>query len=306
MKQKQKQPAHPGIFRATKGGSVKEKPILPPACKWDFRQVDPNLFREAAVYEYARSSEKIRAPLVRWLDTVLKRKKIRQHILDAIRAAEKHNGDPADFYPAGLWKEIYLSAPELGISGLEIGSIIMQARPDFPSPWITDGVKIRGERDTEFSRVRCYPLEHTFNCLAQRDGGKIGLKKILEIESRIAKQWGDYKLQIDWFADGELSNIQDVVRDFEKWLRGEVKRTKPKMRAGRNAQAEQAAYPLKCLAALRLRRAGFTYDAAANALQSLDNANWIIPYFKNPPSWTKAIQFAKKTLAEFEAGKINF
>ncbi|MDD5141515.1 MAG: hypothetical protein PHY43_14800 [Verrucomicrobiales bacterium] len=168
-------------------------------------------------------------------------------------------------------------------------------------------MKIRGERDAEFSRVRCYPLEHTFNRLAQRDGEKIPLKKILEIEGRIAKQWGDYKLQIDWFADGELSNIKDVVRDFDKWLRAEVKQTKPKMRRGRNAQAEQAAYPLKCLAALRLRRAGFTYDAAANALQHLEGSfSWIVPYFKNAPSWTKAIQFAEKTLAEFEAGKINF
>lgn len=287
---------------------MKAKPILPPAGEWDFRQVDPNLLSEAAVYEYARSSsEKIRAPLVRWLDTLLKGQKIRQHILNAIRAAKKNDGDPADFYPDGLWSKIYEAAPTGGgFQNLEIVSIIMEARPDFPSPWITNGVKVRGERNTEFSRVRCYPLEHTFNCLAQRDGGKIGLKQILEIESRIAKKWGDYKLQVDWFADGEGSTIQEVVRDFEKWLRAEVKKKKLKTRTGRNAQAEQAAYPLKCLAALRLRRAGFTYDAAANALQSLENANWIIPYFKNAPSWTKAIQFAKKTLAEFEAGKINF
>jgi len=285
---------------------MKTKPSLPPACEWDFHRIDPQLLRTVAVYEYARTSEKVRTPLVRWLDTILNGQKVRQHIFNAILAANKCGRDVAECHPKGLWQQIYMSAPDQGVWALEVHSIIMETRPDFPVPWIADGVKISVERDLEFSRVRCTPLEYTFRRLAERDGGKIGLKRLLELEGQVAKRWGDYKLEIDWYAENELSTIAEIVGDFEKWLRAEVADKKPKMRTGRNAQAEQTAYPLKCLAALRLRQAGFTYEAAANALQRMQSSSWIIPFFKNAPSWTKAIQFAKKSLADIDAGKLNF
>ncbi len=283
---------------------MKTNPTLPPPEEWDFRPTDPLLLSEAIVYEYSRTCDRTRTQICAWLDTKLKRKKIREHIRDAILATEKNDGDPHDFYPAGIWKEVYLSG--LKATDSPILHVIMEARPDFPRPWTR--ANLRGERNTKFSRVSCYPLEWTFQRILADADEADGLKRALEIESRVAAGRA-YELNIDFYADGALSTIQEIVADFEKWLRVEVKRSNLKTRTAKDAQVQQKAYPLKCLAALRLRRAGFTYEAAANALQRLAATKedaWFLPMFENAPSWTKAVLFAEKTLAKFDAGKVNF
>jgi hypothetical protein len=161
-------------------------------------------------------------------------------------------------------------------------------------------MKVKGGWNDNFKRVHLHPMDQEFKfileCAAKWPKG---WKDYLEMRRRISSD--KYRLDIDFFADGRLSTIEEIVADFEKWLRAEVKRTKPKMRIGRAAKVEQAAYPLKCLAALRLRRAGFTYEAAAEALQKIAVTKedaWFIPCFENAKSWTQAIQFAEKKLAE--------
>jgi hypothetical protein len=299
----------------------KPNPTLPPAEEWDFRQVDPILLTNAAEYEYTRQSDKIRVLLVRWLDTPLQGKRVRQHILDACikcqteTASGKLFGSIDPYFPKGIQTQIF----EIGKKLMQKRTpdhhvyyepdpflyyeMFLQHRPDFPNPWTR--MKIKGAYNENFKRVRLRPMEQEFEFILKRaEEWPKGWKDYLEMRRRISSD--RYQLDIDFFADGQLSTIDEIVVDFEKWLRAEVKRTNKKMRIGRNAQVEQAAYPLKCLAALRLRRAGFTQKAAANALQPFENSSWIVPYFKNAPSWTRAIQFAEKKLAAFESGELNF
>lgn len=276
---------------------------LPAAEEWDFHQVDPILLSNAAQYEYARTSDKIRVPLVRWLDTRLKGKKIRQHILDACikQQTETASGKLLGglHFPKGIETQIIEIGEKLTPNGYCWYEAILKIRPDFPQPWTR--MKSKGEYNENFKRVHLHPMEQEFKYILD-DAGRWprGWKDYLEMRRRISSD--KYRLGIDFFADGRLSTIDEIVADFEKWLRAEVKRANKKMRTGRNAQVEQPAYPLKCLAALRLRRAGFTYAAAANALQPFESSSWIVPYFKDKSSWTKAIQFAEKKLAGFETG----
>ncbi|HEY5233669.1 MAG TPA: hypothetical protein VIK35_09065 [Verrucomicrobiae bacterium] len=282
----------------------KTNPKLPPAAEWDFRQADRILLSEAAEYEYARQSDKIRVPLVRWLETPLKGKKVRQHILDACIKRQKETpngkllGELDSYFPKGIAAQIIKIGEKLTLQAYLYFISILQHRPDFPNPWTS--MKVKGEWNEKFKRVHLKPMDQEFTFILERAAEwPKGWKDYLEMRRRISS--GKYRLDIDFFADGRLSMIDEIVTDFEKWLRAEVKRTKPKMRIGRAAKVEQAAYPLKCLAALRLRLAGFTYEAAAELLGKFAITKedaWFIPCFENAKSWTQAIQFAENKLAK--------
>lgn len=287
----------------------KVNPTLPPAAEWDFRQVDPILLADATEYEYARQSEKIRVPLVRWLDTPLKGKTVRQHILDACIKRQKETTDGkligglSTHFPKGIETKIFQIGETLTPQRSYFYEAILKCRPDFPNPWTS--WKVKGAWNKNFKRVHLRPMEQEFKWILKHAAEHPkGWKDYLEMRQRISAD--KYRLDIDFFADGRLSTIDEIVANFEKWLRDEVKRTNQKMRMGRNAQVEQAAYPLKCLAALRLRRAGFSQKAAADALRDFESSSWIIPYFNHSPSWTRAIQFAEKKLAGMESGGIIF
>jgi len=294
---------------------MKTKPTLPPSAEWDFRQVDPISLTDAAEHEFARECEKIRVPLVRWLETPLKGKPVRQHIIDALikrqtqaqKTGEKLPDILDAYFPKGIQQRIFEIGQRLTPQCCCLYESIVQHRPDFPNPWTSQ--KVKGEWNENFKRVHLRPMDEVFKFTLERaQQWPKGWKDYLETSSRCFST-NEYRLGIDFFANGRLSTVDEIVTDFEKWLRAEVKRTGQKMRTGQNAQIKQAAYPLKCLAALRLRRAGFTYDAAADALQKIAVTKedaWFIPMFENAPSWTKAIHFAEKIIADFEAGKINF
>jgi len=292
----------------------KTNPKLPPIAEWDFRQADRILLDDAARYEYARDCENIRVPLVRWLDTPLDGKRIREHIRDAgikrHAEAQKTGAKTLDildpYFPSGIGGRIFEIGQKLTPQCFYLWEAIVQHRPDFPNPWTS--WKVKGAWNENFKRVHLRPMNEVFKfTLEQAERWPQGWKDYLKIKQRIHAN--EYRLDINFFANGRLSTIDEIVSDFEKWLRVEVKRTGLKMRTGRLAKVEHAAYPLKCLAAIRLRRAGFTYDAAACALQEIALTKedaWFIPIFENAPSWTKAIKFAEKTLADFESGNINF
>jgi hypothetical protein len=300
------------VFDSTKGQPMKKKnPALPPATEWDFRQVDRILLRDAAEYEYARTCDNIRVPLVRWLDTRLKGKLIRQHIIDAgiKRQAEAQKAGakilgplPDCHFPSGVLDQIFEAGQRITPQCFYLYEAIAQYRPDFPNPWTSS--KVKGAWNENFKRVHLRPMDQELRFFFKRaeewpKGGKDYLEKI-------SRSFLDnkYRLDIDFFADGRLSTFDEIVADFGKWLRAEIKRKKIKMRIGRAAKVEQAAYPLKCLAAFRLRHAGFTYEAATDALQAIALTKedaWFIPCFENAKSWTQAIQFAENRLAEINS-----
>jgi hypothetical protein len=289
---------------------MRATPKLPAATEWDFRPVDRILLAEAAEYEYTRQSDKIRALLVRWLETPINGKGVRQHILDAaikrqVDAQAAGSTSPGlldSCFPSGILDEIIKVGQELTPQCFYFYESILQHRPDFPNPWTS--CKVKGAWNEKFKRVHLRPMDQELKFFFKRaEEWPGGRKDYLE---KISGSYltDKYRMDIDFFADGRLSTVKEIVADFEKWLRSEVKRTGQKMRVGRVAKVEHAAYPLKCLAAFRLRRAGFTYDAAASALQRIATTKedaWFIPLFENAPSWTKAIQFAEKKLAEINS-----
>jgi hypothetical protein len=118
----------------------KTNPELPPASEWDFRQADRILLSNAAEYEYARQSDKIRVPLVRWLDTPLKGKRVRQHILDACIKRQsatpggKLLGELLPYFPKGVAGQILEIGQKLTLQYYYLHEAILQHRPDFPNP----------------------------------------------------------------------------------------------------------------------------------------------------------------------------
>lgn len=283
-------------------------PKLPLMIEWDFRKADPLLLREAAAYEYARTSEKMRKTIVQWLETKSHGKTIRESIFDAgIRSQQISRQTRLDdfAFPPGAYSVGKQLLPE---GAVYFYAAMLKHRPDFPDPWTK--VTFTGKLNDRFSRLKLRPMGGEFGAI------KCDVKRAKEwpkgwedyFEFRSKESPNTYKLEIGFAADGRLSTVDEIVSDFEKWLRAEVKRTKPKMRAGRNSQLEQTAYPLKCLAAYRISRAGFTFDEAQAALSRArtvykfsDNDLCFIPIFNQAASWTKAVRYAENTLASIES-----
>jgi len=101
---------------------------LPPPEEWDFRSVHPSAFEAAALWEYARTSDKVRPVVENW-----------QKQLAADRRA----------LPA--WPNV------MAFQVFEL----VEERMDFPAPWIAKN--IRYERNPLFSRILCAPLPLSHN-----------------------------------------------------------------------------------------------------------------------------------------------
>ena len=233
-------------------------PIFPPKEEWDFSSIDDLMLQHAIIYEYARTSSLIRSSLCACLDSKINGRKIRDHLLDSVKAGHSPDDKISDKVDEAVG----------GVENRALSLIILKMKPDFPKPWPSFSVKYR--RDPDFSRVREKTL---FSPMVG------GTRHIFDI------YWSD-------------SNIDEIVFDFEKWLRKEAKVHHEMKPRGRPGQLQGA--PLKWLSAYRIQEAGFTFERAQDALKSR-TVNWSLPRYADKSGWSQAITHAKAYLADLEA-----
>ncbi len=240
-------------------------PSLPPKEEWDFSAIDDPALRHATTYEYARTSSLIRSRLCAYLDSKINGKKIRDHIFDAMKA--------------GRWPDDEVSdkVDETVGGNLALSLIILTMKPDFPKPWLSTTIKIKYRRDPAFSRVR--ELQFIPGAMTLNYPMRGRTSHILDI------YWGD-------------ANIDEIVSDFEKWLRKEAKVHHDTMKL-RGKPGQRQGEPLKWLAAYRLQKAGITFERAQQTLESRKSV-WSVPWYADKSGWSRAITKAKSYLAELE------
>ena len=240
-------------------------PVFPPREEWDFSAIDDPALRHATTYEYARTSSLIRRRLCAYLDSKINGKRIRDHIFDAIKA--------------GRWpdEEISEKVDEMVGRNNSLYFTILTMKPDFPKPWLSSTIKIKYRRDPAFSRVKELQFIPGATTLNYPMRGRTS-----------------HILDIYWKG----ANIDEIVSDFEKWLRKEAKVHHEMKPRGRPGQLQGA--PLKWLSAYRIQEAGFTFERAQDALKSR-TVNWSLPRYADKSGWSQAITHAKAYLADLEA-----
>lgn len=264
---------------------MNRNPQLPPSEEWDFRQIDDLALPHATLYEYARSTKGLRARIVSWLGTKIKRRTVREHLLAA--AEKKSDKHLIDRVPVPIRGQI-LHGTFCAEFPYELMELIFESRPDFPAPWLRCPLKY--ERNSQFSRILCRPMVSTIRHLKK-------VPNLADAFERSDPKFGyHYHLTVDW----EGATTQEIIQHLEKWVRAEAKRHVSK----RGAPSQAQTWKLKALAALRLRRADFTYAKAQEALRRFSDGNRLVPTFANADGWTDAITRATRELARLE--KLGF
>ena len=249
-----------------------------PQAEWDFSAIEDLALPDATIYEYARSSDKLRASIQGWLNTKVGGKRV------WVLLSEGRQSDPAT----------RLKISQLGhaaVGSFELFSIIKR-RPDFPAPWLAAPGHSR--RNPIYKSIELIPMG--FKIGAIRYALSCG-DSIDEIEER-HRGIGDYSISIKW--DG--ATVNSIVSDFEKWIRVEAKKHPEMKRRGKPGQSQNAT--LTWLSAYRLSRAGFTYPEAQKMLEERKCRSVCHhPIYKDPSGWSDAIGKAKRMLSDLESSR---
>jgi len=103
-----------------------------------------------------------------------------------------------------------------------------------------------------------------------------------------------YALMINW----QRATVKEIIKDFAKWLSKEAK-NHPELKP-RGKRGQVSPEPLTWLAALRISKAGFSYEQARPLLAP---TNDLSPNYRDKTGWSRAIKKAEKLLQDLEAGK---
>jgi hypothetical protein len=292
---------------------MKTKPAIPSAAEIDFRNIEPALLREAAVWEYARTSPAVRAAAVRWLDSEIQGKTVREHLLAELR---KPCPGARSLLFRILDRDERLALGMVDLSMLHLGkhrrlSMLLWDRADFPAPW-TNAQRSPAPAEKSGS-VDIEPTPHILN-----RWDHIGeLKDVYR---------NHFSLNIQWRG----ATQKQIVGEFARWLAKEAKQHPEMKPRGKGGQIQTE--PLKWLAAYRLSAAGLTYpqtvamldlycDPGSRVRQNLARLAGLdpadvplplkakvqspdaLPDFKGESTFSKAVGKARKLLARFEKGE---
>jgi hypothetical protein len=262
-----------------------------PRSEWDFTQIDDLALADATTYEYARSSDRLRSALCHWLEVSIDGRKVREYI--HARLLLVHNGVESSWISKSQLASRAISrriecacSPEVS-EQWEIFHLIQEKRPDFPAPWTS--FQMRYAPNPNYSTVIIKPLwvtiGATFEALSAGD-------TLDEIEDRY-RRVGGHSLKINW---GDSPNVEKIIADFAEWVRGEA-RHHPRPR-GKSAQSPVD--PLKWLAAYRLSRAGYTFEAAQEFLRPHNDGGRLVPIYSDKSGWSDAIRRAKARIQRLD------
>jgi hypothetical protein len=272
---------------------------MPPSVEWDFTRVDDSALQSATLYEYARSSDKLRNAVSKCLQTKIKGKRISEYILAALITERKTRKPYPDCFPAGVYRKV--SADLINATGgnFKLRHIIMHQRPDFPAPWMSFPLKFKPNEN--FSRIICTPMNHVFKHVEELAIESGDALKQLEYEEKT--NTGRFQIS---FLPLHGSTIKDIVGDFEKWLREEIKQHPDNYSAmkGKGRKGQLPIPRLAWLAAYRIHKAGVTFDDAQIKLEKESNYYGHLPKYSEKSAWSDAIKKAKQFLAKVESGQI--
>lgn len=257
-------------------------PTLPPQAEWDFRQIEDLALPDATLWEYARQSPKLRTAICRWYDTRADGSTLRT----LIRRGWWRRPPTGE---ARSRRGALRTAAIVATGNLRLAELIA-LRPDFPAPWTARPLKYRINPDS-IVRVSCQTFEKCLDSLAAapthvRDGV-------------LRARRGHYMVRIDWAA----GTVQEIIADLSRWVRREAANHPERQKTGKPSQAPVD--PLKWLAALRLKQAGFTFEAAQDAIADHNDGGRLMPYYIDESSWARAVKRAKTRLAEIESGSLD-
>ena len=271
------------------------KPKLPPQAEWDFRQTADSLIEIVVLYEYARTHGAFREPLTRWLRQRVDGKALAAHLLDALRKGDdkRHRklkaAHPVTDLPRSMrtW---------------ELVELIANHRPDFPAPFFAYSKSpLTVARNPRFSRIRARSFIRE----------AVQAKAIFD-EDKTAGRYSDFGQYLHVLHDDDFAvtikwdgaTVDEIVSDFSRWLHIEAKNHKERMKP-RGHRGKAPAEKLKWLAALRLRNAGFTFEAAQAALRKFDDSNGLkgsaqkfLPLYADASGWSDALRGAENELSK--------
>jgi hypothetical protein len=244
---------------------------FPPSEAWDFRKVDDSALAQATLYEYARSSDKIRNAVWDCLKKKIKGKSAAEHIKAAMIQGLKTDRSCQDCLSDGVWEKVYFGLLKSTAGNFPLVDILMH-RPDFPMHWLAFPLTCKRNPDSRWP-LFIFPIEkgQTF-----RDGFHLSI--------------------LSWRGE----TVDSLVRKFETWLREEAK-NHPEMK-GRGMAGQLPIAPLAWLAAYRISKAGFTYDESQERLRQENNHYGHLPNYADKSGWSGAIKRAKAGLAKLESG----
>lgn len=245
-----------------------------PQIAWDFEGIEDLSLDYATLYEYARTSDKLRTAICKVLQTRISGRRIAEHILRALRLKSTARKRPyPDCFPDGVWRRAHDGLLTAMAGNYKLCHIIMHLRPDFPNPWMRAPITFR--RNSDFSRVLCAPY---------RD--------------EPFRPAPEYELSIFWTG----ATVKDIVASFEKWVRREAK-NHPEMK-GRGKAGQLPIAPLAWLAAYRLHSAGWTFEKAQEMLARKGASCRHHPFYKDKSGWSDAISKARKLLSRLDSGLV--
>lgn len=264
---------------------------------WDFRTIPVSLLKDAIGHEYLRAWPEFRAAAIKWLQTKIDGRPIRDHIMDA--ASKNLRSFPENVW-AALPKEWYYEfhvlehdcaypVPftwllekgiyrELPRKPLEPTSI---AVPGHPGKLLKLDTK---KLFKEFSNRRLVDI-HPMN--------KHRVKFVSKMLSfpEVGESYG-YHLEVNF----DLHRNEDLVKAFAFWLTDEAKK-KRKLKVQGKASSPKW-HKLKQLAAKRLSDAGLNYKDAWGVIVKREKAvptpanDKVFPKYNSPGAWHDAIKDA--------------
>jgi len=281
---------------------MKKSPAKLDQSEWDFRQIDDMALPDATTYEYARTSDKLRPAICAWLETDIEGRPARDRMNDWNQLCRKHGGRPP-ITDAGIAKlhRMKAEAFKFGYSEIENLAVahVIELRPDFPAPWMA--FPIRYEKNPNASRIAVNPLAVEYEEIIERARSGENVMDMLEsMRAAYQSPTAHFVLDINWVGhDGRGVTVESVIADFSKWVREEAKNHK--LKRGKSSQAQTEL--LKCLAAYRLSKAGYTYPAAYELLRSKSDGGRLVPIYEDASGWSDAISKARKELSRIESAQ---
>jgi hypothetical protein len=162
---------------------------------------------------------------------------------------------------------------------------LADANPLFPLPWLA------------MVREDCIELADSLRSFNRNP------IRILEIDKPIGRHLHSmpdgYWLRIRFGKP-----IEEIVQNFENWLRKEARKHQP---APRGKAARRKDEKLRWLAALRLHKAGLSWERAQKHIQThlkrepINPTLDVIPNFASSGGWSGALQSAREELSRIEA-----
>lgn len=279
-----------------------KKTLVPPSIEWDFRSIPEESLENATLYEYARSCPPVRKAFCNWLDSIADNKPVRKHWEETIALEPDQKRKVSPEARDIIWRGLTIMRTS------KLFETISEHRPDFPEPWGS----VKAPR-LKTSKILIRPIEHEYkkliflgkttgdfekqlqfqlNCCLQDKASQIDAPNWHQTTSRNIDP--QFTLNIDW----RNASIEDILSEFEIWLRREARFHAERKPAGKPHESE----PLKWLSAFRLKESGLTYKDAQNQLRSArtkySQFSVELPTYSTHPKWSEAIRCASKKITE--------